>query len=261
MVVRPTDRVLLVLAGLAMAGMACTRNDRVGGGEFTFELPAAEFSVSSDPSDPRWRLAPPEGIPDMLCRGAAALTDDCCHAPAPAGSPAPTIDVDCQLYPLSCDAAGFCALAFDYDDQATIDLGGSDDLPTLHERRGWVLANADLAVIKADVNLPRGFPIESAALYVAPQGVLSHKAPASKFLSKIPLEQQTDPSSVPLDADARFLLSTFLADFNTPFSLILGVRIAIEAAQIPVERMDADLSPNEIQKATFTIGGTVRASF
>jgi hypothetical protein len=257
------DRVLLVLAWLAMAGLACTRNDRVGGGEFTFELPAAKFSVSSDPNDPRWRLAPPEGIPDVICRGAAALTDDCCHAPAPAGSPAPTINVDCQLYPLSCDAAGFCALAFDYDDQATIDLGGSDDLPELSERRGWVLANADLAVIKTTINLPQGFPIESAALYVAPQGVLSHKAPASKLLSNIPLDQQKadKPSSVALDADARFLLSTFLADFNTPFTLILGVRVAIEAAHTQAERIDAELGPDAIQKATFTVSGSVRASF
>lgn len=252
------ERVLLVLAWLAMAGMACTRNDRVGGGEFSFELPAAEFLVSSDPNDPRWRLAPPEGIPDVLCRGQAALTDDCCHAPAPAGSPMPTINVDCQIYPLSCDAAGFCALAFDYDDQATIDLGGSEDLSELHERRGWVLANADLAVIRTEINLPQRFPVESAALYVAPQGVLSHKASASKFLSDIPLDQQ---SSVALDADARFLLSTFLADFNTPFSLILGVRVAIEAAHTQAERREASLSAAGIQKATFTIRGTVQASF
>lgn len=258
---RPMGRVLLVLAWLVLAGMACTRNDRVGGGEFTFDLPPARFSVSSDPNEPRWRLPPRDGIPDVICRGAAALTDDCCHPPAPAGSPTPTINVDCQLYPLSCDAAGYCALAFDYDDQATIDLGGSDDLPELNERRGWVLANADLAVIKTEVYLPRRFPIESAALYVAPQGVLSHTASASRFLSSIPLDPQRTggESSVTLDADARFLLSTFLADFNTPFTLILGVRVAMEAAHTQAERTDAD--PISNPEATFTVRGTVRASF
>jgi hypothetical protein len=259
------ERVLLVLVGLAMAGMGCTQSDNVGGGTFTFDLPTARFGVSSDPNDPHWRSVPPLEVPDVLCRGAAALTDDCCNPPAPPGSTAPHASVDCQLYPLSCDAAGWCALAFDYDVQSTIDLGSS--VSDLHERRGWVLANADLDVIKSTLDLPARMPIESATLYVAPQGVLSPKAPESRYLASIPLDQDSDPkeplqqSAVTLGADARFVLSSFLADFNTPFTLILGVRVAIEAPHTVEEREAAKQSQAEIRTATFSIGGKVRASF
>jgi hypothetical protein len=173
--------------------------------------------------------------------------------------------VDCRLYPLSCDAAGWCALVFDYDEQYIVDLG--KEVPALQERRGWVLAHADLAVVKTDVNLPPGLPIESAALYVAPKGILSPKAPESRFVISIPLDEDSDgegagrQGSVALDAEARFAMSSFLADFNSPFTLILSVRVAIEALHTKAERAAAALSPKEIQTATFTIRGTVQASF
>lgn len=257
------NRGLLVLAWLVMASMGCTHNEDVGGGEFSFDLPEAIFSVASNPNDPRWRSPPPEGIPDVICRGPAALTEDCCNFPSPAGSPEATVSVDCQQHPLSCDAAGWCALAFDYSDQNTIDLGSS--VPGLRQRRGWVLANADLPALETDINLPLGLPIESAALYVAPQGVLSPKSPASRFLATIPLQgdlQPKDPgqqNQVALGAEARFVLSTFLADFNTPFALILSARVAIEAPHTGPKT--ATPSSEEIKTATFTIRGGVRASF
>jgi hypothetical protein len=244
------SRVLLVLSWLAMAGAGCTQNDDVGGGEVDFDLPLASFSVSSEPSEPRWRDVPPGGIPNVLCRGPAALTDDCCHPPAPAGS---SESIDCQRYPLSCDIAGWCALVFDFDDEDTIDLGGR--VPALRERRGWVLANADLAVIDSIVEL-NNLPIESAALYVAPQGVLSPRSDASRFLTAIPLNPS---SSMALDTNARRVLSTFLADSNTPFNLILSVRVVMEAQHTSTYK--PDWIQGQTRTASFTIGGRVRASF
>jgi hypothetical protein len=244
------SRVLLALSWLAMAGMGCTQNDDVGGGDVDFDLPKARFSVSSDASEPRWRDVPPGGIPNVLCGGPAALTDDCCHPPAPDGS---SESIDCQRYPLSCDLAGWCALAFDFDDQDTINLGTG--VLALKERRGWVLANADLAVVDASVDLA-DLPIESAALYVAPQGVLSPRSEASQFLTAIPLNPS---SSVALGANARRVLSTFLADLNTPFSLILTVRVAIEAQHTRINK--PDLNQGQPGTARFTIGGRVHASF
>jgi hypothetical protein len=135
-------RVLIAIGPLAMAG-ACTRNDEVGAGEVVFKLPTATFSVTSDSSDSRWRPMPPDGIPNVICSGAAALTEDCCNPPARGDEPAKSID--CRRYPLSCDTDGWCALAFDFDAQAPIDLG---NVPALRERRGWVMANAEMAEIK-----------------------------------------------------------------------------------------------------------------
>jgi len=263
MVANPSACFLLVSAWLAMAGAACTNNEDVGAGEVSFDLPPVGFSVISGPSESRWRAMPPTGIPNVLCRGVAALTDDCCHPPALAGSPEPTESVNCQQYPLSCDNAGWCALVFEYSDSITIDLSR---LPALKSRRGWVLANADLAVLNCKVDLRAGlppnspnlpsFPIESAALYVAPQGVLSPRAPSSRFLMDIPLEAD---SSVALDAEARSVLASFLVDFNTPFTLILNARVAIEAKH---SKSDNKAWSNEtVASATFAIDGRVRASF
>lgn len=244
---RPMGRLVLVLAGLAMAGAGCSHADDVGGGEVSFDLPSALFKVASQPNEPRWRVSPPEGIPDVVCSGPAALTDDCCHPPGRESG------VDCQRYPLSCDAAGWCALVFDYDDHFVVDLGGK--VPALLERRGWVLASADLAEIECMV-APAGLPIESAALYVAPQGVLSPRSPASRLLTELPLDTEGETVRVALDAAARFTLSAFLTDFNTPFSLILGARIAIEAPHTKVEKPWTAGAT-----ATFAIDGRVRASF
>jgi hypothetical protein len=248
MAVRPMRRGSLVLFWLAMASLGCTQND-VGGGVVDFEMPKASFFISSGASEPRWRDLPPGGIPNVLCSGPAALTDDCCHPPAAAGS---LESIDCQQYPLRCDLAGWCALVFDFDDEYTIELGTRE--LALKERRGWVLAHANLAVIESTVDL-NNLPIESAALYVAPQGVLSPRSDASRFLSAIPLNPS---SSVALGADAQRVLSGFLADFNTPFNLILTARIAIEAQDTGMDKPDWD---QEERTASFTIGGRVHASF
>jgi hypothetical protein len=241
-------RLLLVLAGLAMAGVGCFQDDDVGGGVVNFDLPSASFSVVSGPNDPRWRASPPEGIPDVVCSGAAALTDDCCHPPGRENG------MDCQRYPLSCDAAGWCALGFEYDYQVVVDLGGR--VPALSERRGWVLASADLPGIECTVDL-QGLPIESAALYVAPQGVLSPESPASKFLVDLPLDTGREPAWVALNGNARSALSAFLVDFNTPFTLILDAHIAIEATHTKGGK--TTWAPGAT--ATFVIDGRVRASF
>lgn len=258
-------RLFVVPAWMVLASVGCT-HEEVGGGEVSFALPEAHFRVESDPNDPRWRAVPPEGIPNVLCSGPAALTDDCCRPPAQEAS------VDCQRYPLSCDAAGWCALAFDYDDQALIDMGSN--VPVLRERRGWVMANAEPTKVKVKVTIDEGFPIESAALYVAPQGVLSPRAPASSFLVNIPLymdgagkvdmeddgaEEDDEGITVDLDANARSVLSTFLVDFNTPFNLILAAHITIEAKHTRLE--NAAWTPGTFATATFTISGRVRASF
>jgi hypothetical protein len=256
------SRVLLALVLLSMAG-ACTRNDDVGAGEVTFKLPTATFTVTSDSNDSRWRPMPPEGIPNVICSGAAALTEDCCNPPARGEEPAKSID--CRRYPMSCDADGWCALAFDFDAQVPIELGS---LLALRARRGWVMASAEMAVIKSKLEETKTdeeghtwteeFPLESAALYVAPAGVRSpkDKEGRSHLLASIPHVPDVD---VPLDANARSTLSTFLVDFNTPFTLILSVRVAIEAGH--GAGTSHSLQPNEIKTATFTIDGDVRAEF
>jgi len=236
-------------------GLGCRQSDEVGGGEVEFNLPTAIFSVTSDPNDSRWLRVPPQGIPNQICRGNAALTDNCCH---PVGFEEP---IDCQQFPLSCDAAGWCALVFAYNDTADIDLGAH--VPVLRERRDWVLARAELPVLKIQVTEQRrsdrpALPIESAQLYVAPQGVLSPRDPASRILASIPL---VPSSTVALDPDARSALSTFLTDFNTPFTLILVAHVAIESPHTSQDDVTWQPSEETFETLSIEIDGRVQASF
>ena len=72
--------------------------DQVGGGNLSFDLPATLFTIDS--TDARWLSAPPNGVPDVVCSGPAALVSNCCQPPPPMAA------VDCQAYPLSCDKSG-----------------------------------------------------------------------------------------------------------------------------------------------------------
>jgi len=232
----------LALACLAivLAAGGCSAGDDVGGGELSFALPVHDgFMIHSDPNDPRWRPSPPEGVPNVVCRGPAALVSDCCQPPAP------TAAIDCQQYPLTCDDNNLCALAFDYDDALLpIDLG--QDVSALKDRRGWVLAHATVDVIDTSVNLD-GLPIRAASLYVAPQGATSAQAAGARFLGDI----QPDSQPLALTPDARVAFSSFLVDFNTPFTLILSAHVVQEATS----------SARQGVVATVQVSGWVNASF
>jgi hypothetical protein len=232
---------LLWLAWLATAGAAggCTMFDQAGGGNLSFDLPAAPFTIDS--TDPRWRPPPPYGVPDVVCRGPAALVSNCCQPPPE--MPA----VDCQAYPLSCDKSGMCVLAFDYDDAVEIYL--ARDVPALQHRRHLVLAQATLASIDTRVEAADAgtLPVQAASLYVAPQGAASTGAAGAVFLAGIPLTAGTN--HVDLTAAARDALSAFLVDFNMRFVLILSGHVAIGSAPVPKTAL------------TITVAGKVNASF
>ena len=238
------------LAAAAPVVGGCSLFDGVGGGGLSFDLPAATFRV--DPSDPRWWPSPPQGVPSVVCRGPAALVTDCCQPPAPMSA------VDCQAYPLTCGDDKMCSLTFDYDDAVEIDLGR--DVSALQHRRGSVLAQATLATIntKVSAQVTRAgtettvggvdtLPLRSASLYAAPQGAPSARAVGAAFLAALPLGSAD--SHVDLAPDARFALSAFLTDFNTPFTLILSTRVVVESASVPETVVQ------------FEVAGRVDASF
>jgi len=137
-----------------------------------------------------------------------------------------------------------CALAFDYEDAVKIDLGS--EVPVLQHRRGWVLAQATLAAIDIRVTAQvtgvetemtvagiDTLPLRAASLYAAPQGVTSSRAAGAVFLADIPLGSVH--GHVDFSAKARLALSSFLADFNTPFALILSSHVVEESAPVPEE--------------------------
>jgi len=154
--------------------------------------------------------------------------------------------VDCQAYPLGCDLDGMCALAFDYDDAVDVDLGR--DVPALKSQLRSVLAQATLARIDTTVTGGVGtLSVRAANLFVAPKGTPSARADGVIFLAGIPLGSGT--RQVDLDAQARFGLSSFLADFNTPFTLILSAHVVVKSGAAPKG------------VATINVDGRVEASF
>ena len=194
------------LAAAAGAAGGCSLFDEVGGGKLSFDLPPANFQI--DPADHRWWPSPPGGVPDVVCRGPAALVSDCCQPPPPMNV------VDCQEYPLGCDDDGMCALAFDYDDAVSINLGR--DVPALQDQSGWILAQAtvdgiDIAVPGADARADAGvapLPLRTLGLYVAPQGAVSAGAAGAMFLADIPW--RSEPGHVDLSAQAQIALSSLV---------------------------------------------------
>jgi hypothetical protein len=213
------------LAWLVAAGAAggCSFFDQVGGGELNFDLPVSrDFQIET--ADSRWWQSPAQGVPDVVCSGPAALISDCCQPPAPMEA------VDCQEYPLSCDQDRMCAMVFDYDDAVEIDLGR--DVPALKDQPLRVVAQATLAAITTTVTSGVGtLPLQAASLYVAPQGAVSARAAGAIFLAGIPL--WSGANQVDLDAQARIGLSPFLADFNTPFALILSAHVDVKSGAAP----------------------------
>ena len=236
----------LWLAWLATAGAAggCSLLDEVGGGVLSFALPEVTFQIAT--TDPRWWPCPPEragGIPDVVCRGTVALVTDCCQPPAP------MVALDCQEYPLSCDDDDMCALAFDYDDAVEINLGR--DVLALQQQHHLVLAQATVDQIDTTMFGPDAgadaLPLRAVSLWVAPRGTTSAPAAGAVFLADVPFMPGEGP--VDLAADARLAFSTFLADFNTPFALILSSHVVVKSGPVPTGT------------ATFIVGGRVNASF
>jgi hypothetical protein len=232
---------LIWLVALAAAG-GCSLSGEVGGGEVSFDLPAAEFEI--DTSDVRWQLAPANGVPDVVCGGPAALISDCCQLPG----------FDCQVYPLTCSDQR-CAMVFDYEDAMEMDVG--NNVEVLQDRRKWVLARASLDAFRRTVHVTDGFPLKQADLYVAPQGSHSKNATGARLLTSISLvatqstgapDAQAAPS-VELPPEAQSALSSFLMDFNTPFSLILSAHVVVKSR---------DMARGEV---AVRLTGRVNASF
>jgi hypothetical protein len=220
----------------ALAAGGCSMFDQVGGGELSFGLPPATFRI--DTTDSRWWPSPPMGVPQVVCRGPAALVTDCCQPPPPMAA------VDCQEYPLSCADDAMCALAFDYDDAEEIDLG---IVPALQDQRRSVLAQATVEQIDTQVDVADAgaLPLRATSLYVAPQGTSSTSATGAIFLAAIPLTSGT----VNLAASAQLAFSSFLMDFNTPFTLILSTHAVVESGPAPTGAV------------TIVVNGRVKASF
>jgi hypothetical protein len=101
----------------------------------------------------------------------------------------------------------------------------------LQHRRSSVFAQATLATINTTVLGVDTLLLRSATLYAAPQGAPSARAAGAVFLASIPLGSAD--SQVDLAPDARLALSTFLTDFNTPFTLILSTHVVVKSAPVP----------------------------
>lgn len=204
--------VAFIFSAALLAICGCGLSDDV-----RFDLPA-EFTVST--SDAQWRASPPEGVPTWVCDGRAALVSDCCHTPSGES-------FDCGHYPLRCDGDGFCALAFDYHSVQTVNL---DAVASLRAFRGRTMTGAMLSefLVVAEGAM---LPIRTMDIFVGPRDAEPNEPSAVLLASFVP-PADLSKVSVPLSAEARSALSSFIVDAHSPFDLTLVSRVFVTRGQV-----------------------------
>jgi hypothetical protein len=150
-------------------------------------------------------------VPEVVCRGGAALVSDCCQPPAPAAA------IDCRQYPVACDEQdGFCALIFDYEQ--TLELNLARDVPELQPLRDRVIAEVELDHLEARVAGDE-LPVRHMDLFVAPAGTTSAGRAGALHLARLGAGPAT--TSIPLEPEARLAFAAFAVDHRSPFALVL----------------------------------------
>jgi len=192
-----------------------------------------QFSVSHDSK--QWRGAPP-GYRAVVCAGPQAVTSDCCSPPTGA--------VDCQRYPVTCDEVdNFCALAFDVEIEASVDLLA--DLAMIASD-GRVFSKVALVEMSAKTANPKSperqnsLPIRSASLYIGPKGVGSSASPEATLVAEVPLD--TEPKTFAPTVAGQEAFSRLARDYRTQFSWLLSAHFVVLIGTLPQGEMTVDLS-------------------
>jgi hypothetical protein len=220
---RNAGRFVVVTAAVLMSGCGLVDAlDKLKHG-VTFDLPAQTYSVRTD--QPAWRSPPPSGIPPLPC-GPGQLIADCCAAP-----------VDCQSTPLVCDAEK-CALKFNYEEVKQVNLS---EVAAVKSSNGMVFTDVLLKELDLDVDNQLNVSTPPVNLYVAPMNATSSSAAGAQMIAVIPSQPPgfKGKVTVPLDASAQQIFSTFARATQTPFNVILSAPILVKSGDpVPAGHVD-----------------------
>jgi hypothetical protein len=199
-------------------------------GDFPLRFPTQ--SVTVDSSD--WELTTDDEIPAIEC---ADVPGVCSEA----------VREYCAAEGIcfgSCDGS-YCEAAVAISLWHTIDLE-----ETNHEEFQRIDQQPLISVHVDDVTFSVGentFNIASPVLgvYVAPRTVMNHGSPQARLIGTIPaLPAGTRVEREPLQfsEDGRADFEAFLADYRTPFNIIVGGRLDLAAGDlVPQGRMQAEV--------------------
>ncbi len=231
---------LVVAHALLLAGAGCGLLDLASFHGVTFQLPSKSYSVST--TDPRWKGAPPGGIPPLSC-GPTGAIPDCCK---PGGG----ITIDCLKYPLKCDTGGFCAISFSYEIAQVIDL--AKEVPDLGQVKGSLLTKVLLKTISITIDNSLNMATPPVDLYVAPKAVTSGTDPKASKIGTIPSKPAgfKGTETITVQTAAQEAFSTYAKDFQTPFNILAATSVLVKSG-----------SPTPMGKLDLTMTGTVEAQF
>jgi hypothetical protein len=200
----------LALLSLGQLLAGCGSLDEDTPDHLDFALPSMGWTVS--PADPQWRASPkPGSIPTFVCAGPQSLLTDCCASPW-----------DCQRYPLACDpTTNFCALTFDVQVGATVNLAGA--IKENSEVQGRVFSRVALLSLTATVEIDDDLPIGAAGLFIGPDGLVLPSDPEATFFAPIALVPEAQ-AVVPSPA-AQDMFSSLARDIQRPFTLLLSAHV------------------------------------
>lgn len=219
-------RLLCSSAILAVAACGLIDTDIA---DFDLSLPEKELTVDTM----QWELSEAETMPAVDCSESSAV----CSA-------------GIGEY---CGAEGICFGSCDDADQTcrvevlvslwhTFDLAA--EKPELQDIDGQPLVRVDIDRVSYDV-VENTFSVDSPefTVYVAPQGVMAPGDPQARAIGTIPgVPAMTTQSDVEIEltGDGREILAGFMKAYSTPFNLIVGSTVTLEAGDpIPTGKLVA----------------------
>ncbi len=200
-------------------------------GDFPLRFPTQ--SVTVDSSD--WELTTDDEVPAIECADVPGVCNEAVLE--------------------YCGAEGICFGSCDgtYCETAVvISLWHTVDLEeTNHDEFQRIEDQPVISVNIDDVRYAVGentfnVPSPELGVYVAPRTVMDHGSPQAKLIGTIPaLEAGARVDGEPLEftEDGRDDFEEFLADFRTPFNLIIGGRLDLSAGDpVPQGRLQAEVN-------------------
>lgn len=140
----------------------------------------------------------------------------------------------------SCGSGDSCQVSVRVALWHTFDLGA--ERPELQQIEGQPLVEVRIERVYYTVS-ENSLDVDSPPLtvYVAPEGIMSpddNQAEAVGTIPTVPAMTTVEEADVELTADGKDRLAAFMKDYDTPFNLIVGSELTIQAGdQLPHGRM------------------------
>ncbi len=193
----------------------------------TFGIPKKMYSLDTTDGQ-RWKT-PPGGIPAQPC-GAGTPIADCC-------APAPGVTVDCQSYPLACEA-GTCTLGLRVEIPQSINLGM--EAPEFKRVEGQSVAAIHLKAIHYDVVNNLNVDVPPIDIFLAPSDATSSTHPGARKLGTVPLlpAGMSSRGDVVLVSGAKEIFASFARSYTVPFTVIAATTVKVKGGTTPAGRLD-----------------------